>query len=82
MSLQVDISQVWTTIVSVIVALSFIFGASIRNMYESVMFLFVVHPFDVGDALIINNDYHKVCPGLPRALSGRPVCPVWHLLLC
>ncbi len=29
-------------------------------MYESVIFLFVMHPYDVGDALFISNDWCQV----------------------
>ena len=53
-------SRLWTTVASIVIAFSFIFGTSIRQMYESVIFLFVVHPFDVGDALIVLADYHVV----------------------
>ena len=33
-------------------------------MFDSVIFLFVVHAFDVGDGIFINGDLHKVeaCP--------------------
>lgn len=27
-------------------------GNNIRNVYESVIFLFAVHPFDVGDVIL------------------------------
>ena len=57
-------SKLWTTVASVVIAFSFIFGTSIRQMYESVIFLFVVHPFDVGDALIVLADYHVVSDAL------------------
>jgi len=29
-------------------------------MFDSVIFLFVVHAFDVGDGILINGDLHKV----------------------
>ncbi|KAK9815600.1 hypothetical protein WJX72_006571 [[Myrmecia] bisecta] len=57
---SVDVSKVWLTISSVVVAFSFIFGASMAALYQSVVFLFVVHPFDVGDALLIDNVYSTV----------------------
>lgn len=41
-------------------AFAFVFGNSLRNMYESVIFLFVMHPYDVGDALFINGDWCSV----------------------
>ena len=52
---QVNVNKVWLTVSSVLLGLSFIFGNSIRNVFESVVFLFVVHPFDVGDALLITD---------------------------
>ncbi len=33
----------------------FVAGNNIRSVYESVIFLFAVHPFDVGD-VILHND--------------------------
>lgn len=52
---RVNVNKVWLTVSSVLLGLSFIFGNSIRNVFESVVFLFVVHPFDVGDALLITD---------------------------
>lgn len=52
---QVNVNKVWLTVSSVLLGLSFIFGNSIRNIFESVVFLFVVHPFDVGDALLVTD---------------------------
>ncbi len=51
--LQVDLTKVWLTMSSIIVAFSFSFSNSIMNLFNSVILLFVVHPFDVGDALLI-----------------------------
>ena len=73
--IQVDVSKLWTTVASIVIAFSFIFGTSIRQMYESVIFLFVVHPFDVGDALIVLADYHVVSDAGP----GHPPCRSIHL---
>ena len=50
---QVDLTKVWLTMSSIIVAFSFSFSNSIMNLFNSVILLFVVHPFDVGDALLI-----------------------------
>lgn len=41
---QVDVSQVWLAISSCLLGFVFVFGNSIRNLYEAVIFLFVVHP--------------------------------------
>lgn len=51
--LKVNVSKVWLTVSSVMLAFSFVFGTAIRNTFESVVFLFVVHPYDVGDVLML-----------------------------
>ena len=55
-----DVNKVWLSFSSVFLAFVFVFGNSLRNMYESVIFLFVMHPYDVGDALFINSDWCSV----------------------
>ncbi|EIE26550.1 hypothetical protein COCSUDRAFT_39616 [Coccomyxa subellipsoidea C-169] len=59
---NVDIAKVWATITTILLAFVFVFGNSIRNIYEAVIFLFVVHPFDVGDVLLIGAEstWHQV----------------------
>ena len=58
---EVDIGSLWISISSICLAFAFIFGNSIRQMYESVLFLFIVHSFDVGDWLALpNGDVVKV----------------------
>ena len=57
---QVDVNKVWLSFSSVFLAFVFVFGNSLRNMYESVIFLFVMHPYDVGDALFISGDWCQV----------------------
>ena len=52
-NVQVNVTKVWLTLSSIIVALSFAFSNTIMNLFNSVIMLFVVHPFDVGDALLI-----------------------------
>lgn len=66
----------WITISSGILGFSFIFGNSIRNVFESVLTLFVIHPFDVGDTIYIDGAYcvveeaslNKACSN-PRPFS-------------
>lgn len=33
---------------------AFVFGNVCKNVFESVVFLFVIHPFDVGDRLVVD----------------------------
>ena len=57
--LQVDIQKVWLLFSSVVLAFAFIFGNSIRQLYEAVIFLFVIHPYDVGDWLTIDTAQYQ-----------------------
>ena len=59
-SFQVDVTHLWTAVAAAIVAFSFIFKSAIATMFDSVIFLCVVHAFDVGDNILINGDLHKV----------------------
>ena len=65
---QVNVNKVWLTASSVLLGFSFVFGTSIRTTFESVVFLFVVHPYDVGDMLLLTD---------PNDLpSGQQYCQV------
>eukprot|EP00891_Asterochloris_glomerata_P001949 jgi/Astpho2/1949/gw1.00038.393.1_t len=57
---DVDITKVWLSFSSIFLAFTFVFGNSLRNLYESIVFLFVIHPYDVGDALFINTEWSMV----------------------
>ncbi|KAJ3268423.1 hypothetical protein HDV01_000760 [Terramyces sp. JEL0728] len=39
---------------SIIIALSFIFGTQAKTTFESIIFLFVTHPYDIGDRVMID----------------------------
>ena len=58
--LQVDVTEAWLTFSSIVLAFSFIFANSIRTVFECVVFLFVVHPFDVGDTVVLEGQHCKV----------------------
>lgn len=70
---QVDVTHLWTAVAAAIVAFSFIFKNAIATMFDSVIFLFVVHAFDVGDGILLNGDLHKVQPPSSCA-SGNVAC--------
>lgn len=55
--LRISVDNMWITVSSGLLGFSFIFGNSIRGVFESILTLFVVHPFDVGDTLVIKGDY-------------------------
>lgn len=50
----------FTTFSAVMVGLSFVFGNSIRIMFESLLFLFNEHPYDVGDMVGIDEQVYEV----------------------
>lgn len=57
---NVDVVQGFSTFSATVLALSFVFGNSIRNTFESMLFLFVQHPYDVGDRVEIDGILHSV----------------------
>ena len=69
--LQVDIQKVWLLFSSVVLAFAFIFGNSIRQLYEAVIFLFVIHPYDVGDWLKIGTNQYQVSSPMSSVVGRR-----------
>lgn len=57
---EADIGQLWISFSSVILAFSFMFGNSVRAVYENVVFLFGCHPYDIGDMLYFDDNYFTV----------------------
>ena len=67
--LQVPLEKTWVAFSSIVLAFAFVFGNSVKTLYESIIYLFVVHPFDVGDKIIVESVTSKVCPlSLPSLL--------------
>ncbi|EST08796.1 Mechanosensitive ion channel MscS [Kalmanozyma brasiliensis GHG001] len=50
---RVDISKTLTTFYSLAIAFAFIFKESAANVFDSIIFIFVTHPFDTGDRIQI-----------------------------
>ncbi|KAG2181089.1 hypothetical protein INT43_008671 [Umbelopsis isabellina] len=49
--------DIWRSLVplgSFMLALTFVFGNTAKNTFESILFLFVTHPYDAGDYVIID----------------------------
>lgn len=57
---QVDVTHLWTLVAAFLVSFSFVFKSGISAIFDSVVFMFVVHPYDVGDGILINGDLYKV----------------------
>lgn len=54
------IYNIWITVSSIIVAFAFVFGNSLRTVFEAVILMFVINPFDVGDCVTIDGSWFKV----------------------
>lgn len=48
---QVQIGNLWVSVTSLIIASAFIFGNTLRIMFETLVRHFSTHPFDVEDKL-------------------------------
>ena len=60
---QVKLYKTWLTCSTLVLAFSFSFSNTLKNLLEAIIYLFVVHPFDVGDGLFVGStgtDYYKV----------------------
>lgn len=51
-----DFLQILTSITTILLSFSFAFTESAKHFFESVIFLFVTHPFDVGDRVYVNTN--------------------------
>jgi len=50
----------WLTISSGVLGFSFIFGNTLSQQLQTILLVFVVHPFDVGDALLLDGSFVTV----------------------
>lgn len=57
---EVDTEEFMAISISLWAGTLFAIGGTIKNLVESIMFLFFVHPFDVGDMLIIDGKKYIV----------------------
>lgn len=57
---KAHVSEIWVGFTGLLVAFSFIFASTVSNVFENIVFLFGVHPYDIGDTLLINNQYLTV----------------------
>ena len=52
--LDVATTQLLVFVSSQVLILVFIFGNTLKNVFEAIVFVFVFHPFDVGDRCVID----------------------------
>ena len=45
--------SLWATIIAILAGVGWVFGPSVAAIYAATVYLFVVHPFDVGDMLLL-----------------------------
>lgn len=57
---HVDIGHLLITLSSLSLAFAFVFGNSLKTVYESVVFLFVIRPYQVGHFIVYKGDMHTV----------------------
>ncbi|CAG9464724.1 unnamed protein product [Pedinophyceae sp. YPF-701] len=57
---QVQILELWLTFATMGLAFTFVFGNTLKNLFESALLLFATHPFDVGDAIIVEGQMYFV----------------------
>ncbi|KNE62633.1 hypothetical protein AMAG_07830 [Allomyces macrogynus ATCC 38327] len=57
---QVNVVNVLVSFSSVLVALTFMVGNMGRNAFESLVLLFLIHPYDSGDRVVIDNEIYSV----------------------
>ena len=56
-----NIKQIWLSFSSLVLIFTYIFGTSIRDLYETISFIFLAHAFDVGDLITLDTgDVHVV----------------------
>ena len=60
--LQVDVGRVLVPASTLLVAYAFVFGNSVRAFFDGIIFILVVHSYDVGDdiSVLLNNTWHKL----------------------
>lgn len=50
---QIDINSYLASFGTIFISLTFVFGNPMAEIFESIVFVFVTHPFDIGDKVII-----------------------------
>jgi hypothetical protein len=82
----VDILKGFSTFSATVLALTFVFGNSVRQVYEAMLFLFVEHAYDVGDLLDVEGALYTVkqirlmCTCLVRTTGERSYYPNARLI--
>ena len=70
--LEVATTKVLLFFSTQLVALAFIIGSTCKNLFESIVFVFVMHPYDVGDRCVVD--------GVPVNLTTQDPFHYYYLL--
>ena len=57
---NIDVGSLWLLFSSSVLALTFIFGSSASRAFEAAVMIFAVHPFNIGDWIVIDGNNYKV----------------------
>ena len=57
---DVDVNALFVSFSSIVLGLAFVFGGVMKEYFEAAVFLFSVHPYDVGDWIAIGGDWYEV----------------------
>lgn len=52
--MEIATTKVLVFLSSQLVAAAFVFGSTCKTMFEAIIFVFVMHPFDVGDRCVVD----------------------------
>lgn len=52
--MEIATTKILLVMSSQLVAASFLFGSSCKTLFESIIFVFVMHPYDVGDRCVVD----------------------------
>lgn len=58
--LRQSVSELWLGFSGLVVAFSFVFAGTASAVFENAVFIFAVHAYDVGDTLLIDNQWLTV----------------------
>ena len=57
---DISIAGSLISVIATVVAIDFIFSDSIESIYDTLLFVFVSHPFDVGDAVLLGGTQQRL----------------------
>lgn len=58
--LDVGLAALFTTISTIFLSASFVFGETLKQIFQSLVFVFITHPYDVGDKIVIDGKTYVV----------------------